>query len=47
VSQEHIFSFQSNEGGREGGDLRGSVVALLDFNEKFVFQVVSVIHVQI
>jgi hypothetical protein len=23
VSQEHIFSFQSNEGGREGGDLRG------------------------
>jgi hypothetical protein len=23
VRQEHIFSFQSNEGGREGGDLRG------------------------
>jgi hypothetical protein len=31
VRQEHIFSFQSNEGGREGGDLRGykNVVLIL------------------
>jgi hypothetical protein len=48
VSQELIFiSNQMREGGREGGDLRGSVVVLLDFNEKIVFQLVSADHVQI
>jgi hypothetical protein len=32
--------------GMEDGDLLKSVITLLDFNEKFVFQVVSAIRVQ-
>jgi hypothetical protein len=46
-SEPRTHFFVSNQM-REGGvDVRGSVVALLDFNEKIVFQVVSAIHVQI
>jgi hypothetical protein len=38
VSEEHIFSFQSNEGGREGGDLRGLIVILFEITmEKSIF----------
>jgi hypothetical protein len=45
VCQKQIFSFQSNEGEREDGDLYGSVVVLLILNEKKLFlNRVSVVH---
>jgi hypothetical protein len=46
VSHE-LFFILIIKRGRVGGDLHGSVVILLEFNENFAFQIVSVVRVQI
>jgi hypothetical protein len=46
VSHE-LFSILIINRGRDGGDIHRSVVVLLEFNENFAFQIVSVVRVQI
>jgi hypothetical protein len=47
VEVRHVLDFNSNNQMMEGGDLCVAVIILLDFNEKFIFQLMSDVSVQI